>query len=148
MTGFTNEEETQAGLAGVAPWLLENRLRELGGDVETGPAWQPLSVVDGDVVTGQNPASSAEVAEKTVERLDARAHRIHVVPHEGGWTFEHEGGKPEGHYDTQRDAERAAKQHAREHGDWEVVIHDRRGRIRDSDTIDRAHESPKRDRVR
>jgi putative intracellular protease/amidase len=148
IAGFTNEEETQAGLADRAPWLLEDRLSQAGGRMQTGPAWEPFSVVDGDLVTGQNPASSTEVAEKVVERLDARSHRVHVVPYEGAWTFEHEHGEPEGRFRTQKEAEKAAKEHAREHGDWEVVIHDKRGRIRDSDTIDRAHESPKRDRVR
>jgi hypothetical protein len=148
LAGFTNDEETQAGLADQAPWLLEDRIRDDGGELETGPAWESFSVVDGDVVTGQNPASSTEVAEKVVERLDARAHRVHVVPSQGKWTFKHEKGEPEGEFRTQREAEKAAKAHAREHGDWEVIIHDKRGRIRDSDTIDRAHESRKPDRVR
>lgn len=72
LAGFTNTEEEQAGLADRAPWLLENRMREAGGVLGGGPAWEPFSVVDGDVVTGQNPASSTEVAQRTVERLDAR----------------------------------------------------------------------------
>jgi putative intracellular protease/amidase/uncharacterized protein (DUF2267 family) len=71
LAGFTNEEETQAGLADSAPWLLEDRMRDAGGSLRGGPAWEPFSVVDGNVVTGQNPASSAEVAQRTVERLDA-----------------------------------------------------------------------------
>lgn len=75
-------------------------------------------------------------------------HRIHVVPHEGGWTFKYEGGDPQGHFATEREAEHAAKQHAHAHGDWEVVIHDRHGHIRDSDTIDRAHEGAGHDKVR
>jgi putative intracellular protease/amidase len=147
LAAFTNEEEIQGGLADRAEWLLEDRIRDAGGTVSRGPAWQPFSVVDGDVVTGQNPASSTEVAENVVERLDARAHRLHLVPHEGGWTFEHEHGDPEGHFATKKEAERAAREHARAHGDWELVIHDRRGVIRDSVTLDRAHESRKRDRV-
>jgi putative intracellular protease/amidase len=73
LSAFTNEEEEQAGLADKAPWLLEDRLREAGGAFTGGAAWQPYSVVDGNVVTGQNPASSTEVAQKTVERLKARA---------------------------------------------------------------------------
>jgi putative intracellular protease/amidase len=40
--------------------------------MSTGEAWQPFSVVDGNVVTGQNPASSTEVAQKTVEGLRRR----------------------------------------------------------------------------
>jgi putative intracellular protease/amidase len=147
LSAFTNDEERQAGLADRAPWLLEDRLMQAGAVMTTGPSWQPYSVVDGDLVTGQNPASSTEVAKSVVERLDARAHRVHVVPDEGAWTFKHERGEAEGRFRTQKEAERAAKEHARAHGDWEVVIHDRSGRIRDSDTMDRAHESPRRDRV-
>jgi putative intracellular protease/amidase len=135
LSGFTNEEETQAGLAERAPWLLEDRLREAGGEMDSGPAWQPFSVVDDNVVTGQNPASSGEVARKTVEALDARAHWVHVVPYEGAWTFKHEHGEPEGRFSTQKQAIQAAKEHAHEHGDWELVIHGRSGRIRDAVAI-------------
>ena len=46
LSAFTNEEETQAGLAGSAPWLLEDRLGEAGGNVATAQAWQPFSIVD------------------------------------------------------------------------------------------------------
>jgi putative intracellular protease/amidase len=147
LSGFTNEEETQAGLADRAPWLLEDRMRQAGGLMSTGPAWQPYSVVDDNVVTGQNPASSTEVAQKTVEALDQRSHRVHVVPWKGEWAFEHEHGEPEARFRTQREAIRAAKDHARSHGDWEVIIHNRKGRIRDSVTMDRAHEGRARDRV-
>jgi putative intracellular protease/amidase len=136
LAAFTNDEETQAGLADRAPWLLEDRLREAGGDMQSGPAWQPFSVVDDNVVTGQNPASSTEVAQKTVEALDTRAHWIHVVPHgDDGWTFKHERGEPEGTFRTQKEAIEAAKEHARAHGDWELVIHGRSGRIRDAVAI-------------
>jgi putative intracellular protease/amidase/uncharacterized protein (DUF2267 family) len=80
LAGFTNEEETQAGLADRAPWLLENRMRAAGGSMEQGPAWQPFSVVDGNVVTGQNPASSGEVARRAVEQLGRRKPRRDVPP--------------------------------------------------------------------
>jgi len=132
LAGFTNDEETQAGLADNAPWLLEDRMREAGGEMQSGPPWQPFSVVDSNVVTGQNPASSSQVALQTVEALDARAHWIHVVPYDGAWTFKHEHGEPEGRFRTQRQAIEAAKEHARAHGDWELVIHGRNGRIRDA----------------
>jgi putative intracellular protease/amidase/uncharacterized protein (DUF2267 family) len=78
LAGFTNEEEAQAGLADRAPWLLEDRLRDAGGSLTTGPAWQPFSVVDGNLVTGQNPASSADVARQAVERLDGQGARTEV----------------------------------------------------------------------
>jgi putative intracellular protease/amidase/uncharacterized protein (DUF2267 family) len=75
LAGFTNDEEAQAGLADKAPWLLETRMRDAGGTLEQGPAWQPFSVVDGNVVTGQNPASSEEVARRAVEQLGEREQR-------------------------------------------------------------------------
>ncbi|WP_127784400.1 type 1 glutamine amidotransferase domain-containing protein [Rhodococcus sp. X156] len=71
LTAFTDQEETQAGLADKAPWLLEDRLRKAGAKFELGAAWEPYTVVDGTVVTGQNPASSTRVAELVVEQLNA-----------------------------------------------------------------------------
>ena len=73
LAGVTNDEETPAGLADKAPWLLEDRMRQAGGELQSGPAWQPFSIVDDNVVTGQNPASSSEVAQKTVDALTTRA---------------------------------------------------------------------------
>jgi putative intracellular protease/amidase len=73
ITAFTNEEETQAGLAEQAPWLLEDRLRQTGATITTGAAWAPHVVVDGNLVTGQNPASSEEVATSVLALLGAGA---------------------------------------------------------------------------
>jgi putative intracellular protease/amidase len=70
VTGFTNEEETQVGFADKAPWLLENRLREEGGAFEhSEAAWQQLVVADGQLFTGQNPASSRPLADLLVAEL-------------------------------------------------------------------------------
>jgi putative intracellular protease/amidase len=69
LTAFTDEEERQAGLADNAPWLLEDTLRARGAVFESGPAWQPYVVVDGNLVTGQNPASSQAAADRTLEAL-------------------------------------------------------------------------------
>lgn len=69
VTAFSNEEERAAGNADAAKWLLEDRLREDGADVQVGPAWQPKVVVDGDLLTGQNPASSKPLAEELKKRL-------------------------------------------------------------------------------
>lgn len=73
VTAFTNEEETQAGLADKAPWLLENRMREAGGVFRSGSAWAPFVVVDGNLVTGQNPASSTEAAQEVTRLLRERS---------------------------------------------------------------------------
>ena len=67
VAGFTNSEEKAVGLATVVPFLLETRLRELGGRYESGPDFQPFAVVDGNLVTGQNPASSEKAAELSIE---------------------------------------------------------------------------------
>lgn len=58
LTGFTNEEERQAGFADKALWLLEDRLTDLGADFRGGEPWKPNVVVDRNLFTGQNPASS------------------------------------------------------------------------------------------
>ncbi|MEV0945757.1 type 1 glutamine amidotransferase domain-containing protein [Rhodococcus sp. NPDC049939] len=69
LTAFTNEEETQAGLADKAIWLLENRLREQGASFDAVGAWAPHVVVDRNLYTGQNPASSRPLAERIVAEL-------------------------------------------------------------------------------
>ncbi len=69
LTAFTDAEEEQAGLAEKAPWLLESRLRAGGATFSSGEPWAPFVVVDDRLVTGQNPASSTEAAEKVVRLL-------------------------------------------------------------------------------
>lgn len=73
MTAFTDEEERLVGLAQRAPWLLESRLRERGAVVQAGPPWQSHVVVDGNLITGQNPASSQAATDRTVGELEVRA---------------------------------------------------------------------------
>ncbi|MDN3293211.1 type 1 glutamine amidotransferase domain-containing protein [Streptomyces ficellus] len=69
LTGFTNAEETQAGLAGKAKWLLQDRLVEIGADFQEGEPWAPHVVVDRNLVTGQNPSSSAPLAAELLKKL-------------------------------------------------------------------------------
>jgi putative intracellular protease/amidase len=69
VNGFTNEEETTVNLMDVVPFHLESKLRELGGIFEQGPMWQAYAVRDGNLITGQNPASSALVAQHMVQVL-------------------------------------------------------------------------------
>jgi putative intracellular protease/amidase len=71
VTGFTNAEEEAIGLAPVAPWLLETRLRERGGVFESGDMWMPFIVSDRNLHTGQNPASSGPLADHLVTRVGA-----------------------------------------------------------------------------
>ena len=58
VTGFTNGEEADAQLTQVVPFLVEDELMRLGAIFEKVRSWHPHSVVDGRLVTGQNPASS------------------------------------------------------------------------------------------
>jgi putative intracellular protease/amidase len=71
VTGFSNAEEEAIGLAPVAPWLLETRLRERGGLYESGEMWMPFIVADRNLHTGQNPASSGPLAESLVALVGA-----------------------------------------------------------------------------
>ncbi|MFF8423671.1 MULTISPECIES: type 1 glutamine amidotransferase domain-containing protein [unclassified Streptomyces] len=69
VAAFTNAEETQGGLAERAAWLLQDRLTEAGVEVQVAEPWAPHVVVDRNLVTGQNPASSAPVAEELLKKL-------------------------------------------------------------------------------
>jgi putative intracellular protease/amidase len=64
VTGFTNSEEEGVGLTAVVPFLVEDMLKANGGDYRKGDDWKSFVVVDGTLVTGQNPASSEEAARK------------------------------------------------------------------------------------
>jgi putative intracellular protease/amidase len=62
VTGFSNGEEAAVGLTDVVPFLIEDEVQRLGGLYEKGADWGVHVVVDGTLVTGQNPASSAAAA--------------------------------------------------------------------------------------
>jgi putative intracellular protease/amidase len=62
VSGFSNTEEAAVHLSEVVPFLLEDELKRLGGHYEKAADWQPLAIVDGKLITGQNPASSSAVA--------------------------------------------------------------------------------------
>ncbi|MGW2658855.1 type 1 glutamine amidotransferase domain-containing protein [Streptomyces sp. NPDC001478] len=69
LTGFTNAEERQAGFADRAKWLLQDRLVEVGADFQEGEPWAPHVVADRTLITGQNPASSAPLADELLKRI-------------------------------------------------------------------------------
>ena len=71
LTAFTNAEEEAVKLTGIVPFLLESRLRELGAVFAAAPLFQPHAVRDGNLVTGQNPASSERAAELVLEVVRA-----------------------------------------------------------------------------
>ncbi|HEV2716085.1 MAG TPA: VOC family protein, partial [Terriglobales bacterium] len=61
--GFTNGEEEEVQLTKVVPFLVEDELLRLGAVFEKVANWQPFSITDGRLITGQNPASSTSVAQ-------------------------------------------------------------------------------------
>ena len=76
VTGFTNEEEAAVQLTNVVPFLVEDELKRLGATFEKLPAWQPFAVVDGRLITGQNPASSTSAAQALLKLLGSQAAQL------------------------------------------------------------------------
>jgi len=70
VTGFSNSEEAAVELTDVVPYLLEDQLVAMGGVYQKVEDWNPLAVVDGLIITGQNPASSEAVAEALVKAIN------------------------------------------------------------------------------
>jgi putative intracellular protease/amidase len=71
VTGFTNGEEAGVELTHVVPFLVEDELMRLGAIFEKVADWKPFHVVDGRLITGQNPASSTGAAQALVSLLSA-----------------------------------------------------------------------------
>lgn len=72
VTGFANSEEEAVHLTEVVPFLVEDELKRLGGIYEKAPDWQSFSIVDGRLITGQNPASSTAAAKDLLKLLAGR----------------------------------------------------------------------------
>jgi putative intracellular protease/amidase/catechol 2,3-dioxygenase-like lactoylglutathione lyase family enzyme len=71
VAGFTNGEEEEMQLTKVVPFLVEDELLRLGAIYEKMANWQPFSVTDGRLITGQNPASSTSAAQALLKLLTA-----------------------------------------------------------------------------
>jgi putative intracellular protease/amidase len=69
VTGFSNDEEEEVQLTKVVPFLVEDELKRLGGEYEKAPNWQSFVIVDGRLITGQNPASSMAGAQALFKLL-------------------------------------------------------------------------------
>jgi putative intracellular protease/amidase len=69
VTGFTNSEEAAVHLTDVVPFLLQDKLTELGADFTLAGDFQPYVVRDGLLITGQNPASSDPAARTLLQAL-------------------------------------------------------------------------------
>jgi putative intracellular protease/amidase len=69
VTGFANSEEEEVQLTHVVPFLVEDRLKQLGGLFEKASNWQSFVITDGRLITGQNPASSTAGAQALLTLL-------------------------------------------------------------------------------
>ena len=69
LTSFSNSEEEAMGLSNVVPFLLESKLRSLGAKYNSGPDFNNYVVADGNIITGQNPASSVDTAIEILSML-------------------------------------------------------------------------------
>lgn len=69
ITCFSNKEEVKVGMEGVVPFMLETKIRLRGGIYSCAPLFQKHVIVDGRLITGQNPASAAAVGEELVRLL-------------------------------------------------------------------------------
>jgi putative intracellular protease/amidase len=72
VTGFANSEEAAVGLTNVVPFLVEDALKANGGKYSKGADWADYAVTDGNLITGQNPASSESTARALLQQLEAR----------------------------------------------------------------------------
>ena len=71
VTGFTDGEEEEVQLTHVVPFLVEDELLRLGAIFEKKANWQPFSITDGRLITGQNPASSTVTAQALLKLVGA-----------------------------------------------------------------------------
>jgi putative intracellular protease/amidase len=69
VTGFSNTEEAAVGLTDVVPFLVEDELQNKGGNYSKADNWQPYTVSDRNLITGQNPASSEGTAKAVLQQL-------------------------------------------------------------------------------
>lgn len=67
VTGFSNSEEAAVELTDIVPFLLEDDLQKMGANYSKSSDWHPYVVTDGNLITGQNPASSEAVAQAVLE---------------------------------------------------------------------------------
>jgi putative intracellular protease/amidase len=75
VTGFSNAEEAAAGLARSVPFLVEDALMDNGANYSKAFRGRPHVVVDGNLITGQNPASAQPAAQAVLHHLtSALAH--------------------------------------------------------------------------
>ncbi len=72
ITGFSNREEKLADLGEKPPFLLETKLGSLGAYYRAGADFSSYVIVDGNIITGQNPDSAVETATRLLEWVRSR----------------------------------------------------------------------------
>ncbi|AXI82945.1 type 1 glutamine amidotransferase domain-containing protein [Xylella taiwanensis] len=73
VAAFTDAEETEVKYANVVPYLLASTLKQRGALHQPAPNWAKNVVIDGRLITGQNPASAHGVGQGVVDQLKVRA---------------------------------------------------------------------------
>jgi putative intracellular protease/amidase/catechol 2,3-dioxygenase-like lactoylglutathione lyase family enzyme len=110
VTGFTNGEEEDAKLTKVVPFLVEDELLRLGATFEKLANWQPFCIVDGRLVTGQNPASSTSTAQallKVMSGLESSMDSVQIE--QKSYEMPPREGFSVAHFLTVADVERSAR---------------------------------------
>ena len=112
VAGFTNGEEEEMQLTKVVPFLVEDELLRLGAIYEKMANWQPFSVTDGRLITGQNPASSTSAAQAllkllTVSELESSMNTVQVE--QKSYEMPPREGISIAHFLTVADIERSAR---------------------------------------
>ena len=72
LTGFTNPEEYANGTAKIVPFMLETALENEGAIFEEGGQWADHVVVDGRLLTGQNPMSALSLGKAILKALQSQ----------------------------------------------------------------------------
>lgn len=84
VTGFSDAEEAAVGLTHVVPFPVEDMLKQNGGLYSKAANWRPHVVVNGNLITGQNPASAEGGARAVLQQLAADLSRAEQGPHRQG----------------------------------------------------------------
>jgi putative intracellular protease/amidase len=71
ISGFTNEEEEYIQLTAAMPFLLEDRVKAVGGIFVKAGVFGDKVAVDGRIVTGQNPVSASSFGKALVTAIGA-----------------------------------------------------------------------------
>jgi putative intracellular protease/amidase/catechol 2,3-dioxygenase-like lactoylglutathione lyase family enzyme len=112
VAGFTNGEEEEMQLTKVVPFLVEDELLRLGAIYEKVADWQPFSITDGRLVTGQNPASSTSAAQallKLTTALELEPSVISVEIEHKSYEMPPRDGISVAHFLTVADIDRSAR---------------------------------------